>query len=103
MTVWSRLIPLTLLTLWGCEAPDGEVLFETKCAACHGLDAAGVTDLGPDIRGNLQDPVEAIADIILDGVGEMPAVYVKGKEATAIAEYATINLSDDVDRADWNS
>lgn len=37
----------------GAAAPDrdlGTTLFADRCASCHGLDGAGVTDRGPDIR-----------------------------------------------------
>lgn len=79
-------------------APDGQKLYETKCAACHGKD--GVAKKMAEGSANLNDPAwqktatqEAIAKVILEGKSEkkvkMPPS--KGKltteEINAIAAY----------------
>lgn len=79
-------------------APDGQKLYETKCAACHGKD--GVAKKMGEGSANLNDPTwqeattpEAIATVILEGKSEskvkMPPA--KGKltteEINAIAAY----------------
>lgn len=72
---------------------DGEKLAKQNCAGCHGADFKG-SDSAPDLhdRGSKLS-AEAIAQIIRDGVGNMPAMAGGGltddKEVTAIAKYIT--------------
>jgi cytochrome c oxidase subunit 2 len=55
------------------RAALGKETFEGVCAKCHGL--AGQGDIGPNIASNalLKDP-RALAKVIHDGTGKMPAV-----------------------------
>ena len=55
------------------KAALGKETFVGVCAKCHGLAAQG--DIGPNIASNpiLQDP-KALATIIHNGIGKMPAV-----------------------------
>ena len=78
-----RTAPILLLlaaaaSLAARAADDGKVLYETKCALCHGKD--GVAK--PAGRGsrNFSDPafqaassIESIAQVTTDGKGKMPA------------------------------
>jgi len=59
-------------------ADDGKVLYETKCAMCHGKD--GVAKPAGKGSRNFNDPafqaaasVESVARIATDGKGKMPA------------------------------
>lgn len=57
-----------------------EELIENSCAECHAGDFAlneGAYDMS----------LEEMEDIILNGIGTMPAIDVNDDEATAIAEY----------------
>jgi cytochrome c oxidase subunit 2 len=55
------------------RAALGKETFEGVCAKCHGLAAQG--DIGPNIAASalLRDP-RALAQVIRDGTGKMPAV-----------------------------
>jgi cytochrome c oxidase subunit II len=55
------------------RAALGKETFEGVCAKCHGL--AGQGDIGPNIAGSalLNDP-QALAKVIREGIGKMPAV-----------------------------
>ena len=48
----------------------GRAIYRTACAACHGLDGAGLPNLGPPLIDSewLQGPVQRIALIILHGM-----------------------------------
>jgi cytochrome c oxidase subunit 2 len=55
------------------QAAVGKETFEGVCAKCHGL--AGQGDIGPNIASSplLKDP-QALAKVIREGTGKMPAV-----------------------------
>lgn len=66
----------------GAAAADGagEALYKTKCAMCHGPDAAGKTPMGqklkiPDLRSDeVQKKTDAdLAKVITKGKDKMPA------------------------------
>lgn len=59
-----------------------EELYEDSCASCHAGDFA-LTPGGEDFS------VAELEEIILDGIGDMPAIDVSDEEATLIAEYLT--------------
>jgi len=72
-----RLTPLASILLLAVAAADGKVLFETKCAQCHGKD--GVTKPPGKGSKDFNDPAfqsawseDAIAKITADGKGKMP-------------------------------
>ncbi len=88
------LIALAAAVIPVMAAEDGKALFESKCAMCHGKD--GVAK--PMAKGskNFNDPAfqkemtaDAIAKVIEDGKGKMPAS--KGKlnadQIKAVADY----------------
>jgi mono/diheme cytochrome c family protein len=76
-----------------CGAPDGQALYDKKCAICHG-DDANETATAPDIRARLSEMTLAeIEETILDGTTDMPAVLVSEDEAVAIAAWAKDTLS----------
>ena len=83
-------LPTALVRAADAPAPDGQKLYDTKCAACHGKD--GVAKKMAEGSANLNDPawqkattVETIATVILEGKSEkkvkMPPS--KGKLTTA--------------------
>jgi len=68
--------------------PVGRQAFEGVCASCHGLSGQGL--IGPPIAASpvLEDR-EALARLVRDGVGKMPAVGRTWDDATvkALADY----------------
>jgi cytochrome c oxidase subunit 2 len=68
----------------------GKETFVGVCAKCHGLDAQG--DIGPSIASNplLNDP-KALATIIHNGVGKMPAVGEDWKQPQLAATIAYLH------------
>ena len=70
------------------DAKQGQTLFATNCAVCHGPDAGG--DIGPALRGTGISLVEA-RSVIRTGRGIMPAGIVSGvDEADVLAYLGTI-------------
>ena len=68
------------------QAPDGRVVYEAKCAACHGQSAEG--GVGPKLAGNPVLRVDgAVAEIVKKGRGSMPAVPMSGAEMQALLTY----------------
>lgn len=65
---------------------DGEALYTTYCAGCHGVDGEGVSGpaLSDVVPGLSAADIEAV---ILNGDGSMPAISVTESEASAIASY----------------
>ena len=62
------------------DADRGRVVFEARCARCHGADGSG-GDTGPDIRGrqvSLSD--EQLGKLFREGSGGMPAVALTAAE-----------------------
>lgn len=57
-----------ILALTG-DAAAGATVYADNCASCHGDDGTGGS--GPDISG--ESETEEIAQIVLDGEGDMPA------------------------------
>jgi mono/diheme cytochrome c family protein len=72
------------------RAALGKETFVGVCAKCHGLNAQG--DIGPNIASNplLNDP-KALATIIHDGVGRMPAVGKDWPDAQMAATIAYLH------------
>jgi mono/diheme cytochrome c family protein len=67
----------SMIALAAMAAADGKVLYETKCAACHGKD--GVAKPPGKGSRSFNDPafqaqasMDAIADITAQGKGKMP-------------------------------
>lgn len=58
-----------ILALTG-DATNGATVFADNCAACHGADGTGGS--GPDLTGE-SEGAEEMADIILNGEGDMTA------------------------------
>ena len=77
----NRLLALSaaaVLALSAHAADDGRVLYETKCAMCHGKD--GVAKPAGKGARNFGDPafqaafsIDSIAQITANGKGKMPA------------------------------
>ena len=72
-----RLAPIASILALVVAAADGKVLFETKCAQCHGKD--GVAKPAGKGSQNFNDPAfqaawneDAIVKITADGKGKMP-------------------------------
>ena len=70
----TSIVPILALVV---AAADGQVLYETKCAQCHGKD--GVAKPAGKGSKNFNDPAfqsawtkESIAAITADGKGKMP-------------------------------
>lgn len=65
---------------------DGETIFANSCSSCHGADLSG--GMGPDLTKIGNDlSAEEIAEIVINGQGDMPAISVSQEEADTIAEW----------------
>lgn len=81
----------TLLLLVAC-APElvgdpaaGEALYASNCASCHGADGEGGS--GPAMADVSGESEAEIADVVLYGAGDMPAIDVDDQAAADIAAY----------------
>jgi len=62
------------------DADPGRLIFESRCARCHGADGSG-GDMGPNIHGRLASHSdEQLAQLFGEGSGGMPPVAVTGEE-----------------------
>lgn len=60
-----------ILALEG-DLTRGQILYESRCASCHGLQGQGVSGPAMDERVPLLTGTE-ILETVLDGIGQMPA------------------------------
>ena len=72
-------------TATGGSAPDGKELYLLKCSACHGETGEGVA--APSIVSELARSDAALIDVILNGDGSMPPIFVTPEEAQAIVDH----------------
>ena len=63
---------------------DGAVLYGQHCAPCHGEDARGVSNMGPDLQSALVQEDAYFVDVIRNGKGNMFSIAVSEEEAYAI-------------------
>ncbi len=64
----------------------GERVYAEKCAACHGAKAEG--GIGPKLAKNpILNAPEAVAEIVKNGRGRMPAVPLSDPELKALVDY----------------
>ena len=71
------------------DAYNGETVFSTTCATCHGEGGKG-GGIGPPLAG-AAIPISAVKAQIDNGGGSMPAGLVKGKQEEDVLAYvATI-------------
>ncbi len=69
------------------DADTGRLTFESRCARCHGADAAG-GDMGPNIRYRLASNSDAqLAKLFHDGSGAMPPIPVTDSEIPALTRF----------------
>lgn len=75
---------------------DGNAIFKSKCAACHGADGAGNTAMGKKLalKPLSADEVQKKSDadllkIVADGKGKMPG-YGKKLTADEVKEMVTV-------------
>jgi len=65
-------LAVVLSVALSASAQNGEALFKTKCAVCHGVDGSKMSDhnlQGPDVQ-KMSDA--EISEIITNGRGKMP-------------------------------
>jgi cytochrome c oxidase subunit 2 len=78
MLAWAEVLPPAEYDAWvrsrrTDEAELGKETFVGVCAKCHGLSAQG--DIGPNIASSaLLNDKQALARVIRNGIGKMPAV-----------------------------
>lgn len=70
------------------EAPDGEALYLSSCAGCHGEEGEGYENIGPALDGEFsRHDDDFLVGVVLNGDGTMPAIPVSEAEAYAIVEW----------------
>lgn len=72
----------------GGSAKKPENLYNQKCSSCHGSELQGSGTAIPnltEVGARLSE--DEIEDIILNGRGKMAGGYLKGADATAVAEW----------------
>lgn len=70
----------------GETAGDPEAIYANSCAACHGQDLSG--GAGPELTTvGSKLSADEIQDVIVNGVGTMPAGLVGNEEAEVLAEW----------------
>lgn len=80
-------VPSTTTTVPG---PDGEAIYQTNCAACHGAEGEG--GVGPPLQGiGEAHSVAELVQVITDGRGAMPAWEgrLTPAEINAVATYVS--------------
>ena len=65
------------------EEINGESIVQASCIGCHGGDLSG--GMGPALTGGLD--AEHVKDVVMNGLGSMPAVVTNEAEAQAVADY----------------
>ncbi|SFA70587.1 cytochrome c550 [Lentibacillus halodurans] len=72
----------------GETAADGEEIFQSNCASCHGQDLSGAAGPALDTVGSKYSQ-EEIEQIIAEGFPDagMPGGLVQGEEAQAVAQW----------------
>ena len=63
---------------------DGSALYGQYCVPCHGEEARGVSNMGPDLQSALVQDDEYFVDVIRNGKGTMFGIDVSEEEAYAI-------------------
>ena len=66
---------------------DGEALYISTCATCHGTDGEGLEGSGPSIVHELHHNDAKLIDVILNGDGDMDPVDVTEEQAQLIVDY----------------
>lgn len=68
------------------DVAAAEDAYKSGCASCHGQDLEG--GVGPELDAiGSSMSAEEIEEIIIDGVGSMPAGQLTGDDATIVAEW----------------
>ncbi|HEX6593052.1 MAG TPA: cytochrome c [Bacillota bacterium] len=68
------------------EASGAEDLYKQSCASCHGEDLSG--GAGPDLNNaGANNSADEIKDIIVNGVGTMPAQDLSDEDAQTLADW----------------
>ena len=65
------------------EEINGESIVQASCIGCHGGDLGG--GMGPALTGGLD--AAHVKDVVMNGLGSMPAVVTNEAEAQAVADY----------------
>jgi mono/diheme cytochrome c family protein len=66
---------------------DGATVYVNSCSGCHGANGEGVA--GPNMVSAVDGlTAEDVADIALNGSGNMPAILTDPEEADAVGEYS---------------
>jgi alcohol dehydrogenase (cytochrome c) len=90
MAMRAPLLPLVLLVMRPMQAQDnpGKVVFETRCAQCHGSDGNG-GERGPAIRGRLAERTDQqLVTLIRQGLpGGMPAIRIADDEMEPLTRF----------------
>ena len=70
----------------GGDPVNGEAVYNSSCASCHGAGGVGVDNLGPALAGTtLSD--DQIADVIENGMGTMPGNLISGTDVDDVLAY----------------
>lgn len=80
----KRIATGLLLAFATAALADGAALFKSKCAVCHGQEAAGGKIVPRAIKGTAEAKV---LDMIKKGGGKMKPVTLPDADAAAVAKY----------------
>src|SRR5215831_1606281 len=81
------LLALSAACLYAQDTGPGRLIFESRCARCHGSDGSG-GEMGPPIRtriGNNSD--EQLQKLIHQGTGAMPPIKIVDAEMTPLLRF----------------
>jgi mono/diheme cytochrome c family protein len=82
---------LSLVLVSPVIGQEGKQIYNNRCALCHGADGdgKGVIMQTPPFGANFwkANDETAIASVIVEGKGKMPAIALFPEEAKAVAEY----------------
>ena len=76
----------------GGDVAEGEVLYASMCAGCHGASGEGVSGTAPSMIERVPGlSEEQVTEIILSGFGGMPPISASQQEAEDIAAFVVVS------------
>ena len=76
----------------GGDVAEGEVLYASMCAGCHGASGEGVSGTAPSMIERVPGlSEEQVTETILSGFGGMPPISASQQEAADIAAFVVVS------------